>query len=90
MTLHVQDRWKEVFLTLPGGEVIFLKQNGNRVHQLITRQHPATAPASSQPIHFTFANATVRKRVEEILREHGKRLKIIPIGIVLRQVVIPD
>jgi len=90
MTLHVRDRWNELFLTLPGGEVIFLKQNGNHVHQLMTRQDPASAPASSQPIRFTFINATVRKRVEEILSENGKILKIIPIGTTLEQVAIPN
>lgn len=78
MTLHVRERWREAFLTLPEGQVIFLKQEDSDVREMITSQNSASHPTHGQPIQSTLRNTTVRKRVEEILRTQGKKLKLIP------------
>ena len=90
MTLHVRDRWKEAFLSLADGKVVFLKQENSNVREMITCQDSTHHPANAQPTKMTLSNTTVRKRVEEILREHGKTLRITPIGIDPQQIAIPN
>lgn len=81
MTLHVRDHWKEAFLTLPDGRTIFLKQQGEDVAELVCRQSSAIHPAEALPQRSVLPQTTVRKRIETILSERGRKLKIIPIGI---------
>ena len=65
---------------LPNGETIFLKQEHGSVCQ-ITAYQCAVHPGNSHPLLSIFGGKTVKKRVNEILTEHGERLTVIPIGI---------
>lgn len=88
MVLYVRDQWKQAFITFPNGETVFLTQLEQSVHQM-TLYHDSASPTKfSKPTHLTVHNSTVRKRVESILRQHSKELKIIPLGTIPQQVAL--
>ena len=87
MLLHVEKRWKEAFLILPNGETIFLKQERGCVCQ-ITACQCAVHPGNSHPSLIIFGGKTVKKRVNEILAEHGEHMILITLGINSQSVII--
>ena len=72
---------------LPNGETIFLKQEHGCVCQ-ITAYQCAVHPGNSHPSLIVFGDKTVKKRVNEIITEHGEDLTLIPIGINSQSVII--
>jgi hypothetical protein len=87
MILHVEKRWKKAFLILPNGETIFLKQERGCVCQ-ITACQCAVHPGNSHPSLIIFGGKTVKKRVNEILAEHGEHMILITLGINTQSVII--
>src|SRR5262249_37936979 len=80
-------RWEKAFLILPNGETIFLKQERGCVCQ-ITACQCAVHPGNSHPSLIIFRGKTVKKRVNEILAEHGEHMILITLGINSQSVII--
>jgi len=72
---------------LPNGETIFLKQERGCVCQ-ITACQCAVHPGNSHPSLIIFGGKTVKKRVNEILAEHGEHMILITLGINTQSVII--
>ncbi len=88
MILYVRDQWKQAFITFTNGDTVFLTQLGKSVHQMTLYYDSTSSTAFSKPTHLTVHNSTVRKRVEAILRQHSKELKIIPLGMIPQQIAL--
>src|SRR5262245_54266313 len=78
---------EKAFLILPNGETIFLKQERGCVCQ-ITACQCAVHPGNSHPSLIIFGGKTVKKRVNEILEEHGEHMILITLRINRQSMII--